>query len=166
MTSYDFFLLFAVNVYAESSYVTALSLAVITHTVARACEEHLLTDCSCTGPDGEEGCPSNVAYGLYIARKFLDYRFSASGGGIRHQLALHVFRATENVSGVFFSPRHSREAEEGGTDLSKLGYGMLLIGLASYRDNSSGLECGKKKQCFPDSFHLCMAFMGFCMRAE
>ena len=50
--------------------------------------------------------------------------------------------------------------------LSKLGYGMLLIGLASYRDNSSGLECGKKKQCFPDSFHLCMAFMGFCMRVR
>ena len=100
--------------YAESSYVSALSLAVITHTVARACEERLLTDCSCAGSDGEEGCPSNVAYGLHIARTFLDYRFSARGGGIRRQLALHVFRATQNVSGVFLSC----QSVEGSTDAS------------------------------------------------
>lgn len=73
----------------------ALSLAVVTHTVAMGCAEDII-NCSC--PDKEFGCSDDVAYGLHVAQTFLNKRYASQGGGVKQQLVLHNFRAAEAVS--------------------------------------------------------------------
>lgn len=82
--------------YKESAYVYALSLAVITHTIAKGCATDLFY-CSCSGKD--EDCSADyVAYGLNIAKTFLHKRYTSQGGGLKQQLVEHNYKATETVS--------------------------------------------------------------------
>ena len=94
-----FFRFAADKVFAESAYVYSLSLAVITHTVARGCSQNIINNCSCSA-DSETAtvCPDNVEYGLQIAETFLHMRFSSTGGGPKQEIAHHNFLATRHVS--------------------------------------------------------------------
>lgn len=87
------------DIFKESAYVYALSLAVITHTVAKGCSQNVIANCSCSGESEQTTvCPSNVEYGLNIAETFLHQRYASTGGGIKQQIAQHNFFATRHVS--------------------------------------------------------------------
>lgn len=98
---------FTVGVYREGAYVDALSVAAITHTIAKACGAGLLKSCSCDDdavdfPESneveyEQGCSDNVDYGLHVAERFLNKRFTSIGRDLKHELAQHNFRAAKEV---------------------------------------------------------------------
>ena len=91
------------EVFQESAYVYALSLAVITHTVVKGCSQNVIANCSCTGDsDSPTVCPSSVEYGLQTAEDFLHKRYTSVGGGIKQQIAHHNFVATKQVSAPTF----------------------------------------------------------------
>ena len=93
--------------YREGAYVDALSIAAIAHTVAKACGDGLLKSCSCDEdavdfPSSNEveytqGCSDNVDYGLLVAERFLNKRFTSVGRDLKHELAQHNFRAAKEV---------------------------------------------------------------------
>ncbi len=95
------------RVYREGAYVDALSVAAITHTIAKACGAGLLKSCSCDDdavdlPESNEveyelGCSDNVDYGLHVAQTFLNKRFTSSGRDLKHELAQHNYRAAKEV---------------------------------------------------------------------
>ena len=100
----------AADVFQESAYVDALSIAAIAHTVAKACSEDLLKSCSCdedaidlpsadetNSVQYEEGCSDNADYGLHIAERFLNKRFTSVGRDLKHELAQHNYRAAKEV---------------------------------------------------------------------
>ena len=87
-----------------------LSIAVIAHSVAKACSQKLLKSCSCDGDlvdlptpgaeniEYEQGCSDNVDYGLHVAEHFLNKRYTVSGKNLKHKLIHHNFRAAKSVS--------------------------------------------------------------------
>ncbi len=77
----------------------ALSLAVITHTVALGCAQDVL-NCSCDGSEDKPCADHDVAYGLHIAKTFLSQRSTSEGLGLKQQLVLHNVKAAETVSPV------------------------------------------------------------------
>lgn len=64
----------------ESAFVHAITSAGVVHEVTRACSQGELKDCTCdtnhnmTSEEGFEwgGCSDNIAYGLRIAKLFVD----------------------------------------------------------------------------------------------
>ena len=81
--------------FKESAYTYALSMAAITHSVARGCAQNLIRNCSCS-EDGS--CPDNVEYGLGIAETLLNKRYTSQGSSLKQELAQHNFRAAKLVS--------------------------------------------------------------------
>ena len=103
------------GVYKESTYVHALSFAVIAHSIASACTQGLLKACDCTeGPTQsgteEKKCETNVEVGLRVAEEFLGYRYHGVGKSLKTDMILHNTIAIKKVSlcvFVFFSESHS-----------------------------------------------------------
>ena len=99
------FLSFLTTANKEASYVWALSLATIAHTVAKACKDYgaSLESCSCTEPNQPtEGsqiefvCSDNFEFGLNFAEDFLTKGFH--GIGRKQELDLHNIKAGRLVS--------------------------------------------------------------------
>lgn len=86
--------------YKESAYVHALSLAVITHSVARGCAENVLPNCSSQAEITTTTSTNTnyIEYGLSIAEEFLNKRYSSTGGGSKQEMVHHNFQATKLVS--------------------------------------------------------------------
>lgn len=93
--------------YKESAYVYALSVAAITHTVAKGCAQNIIHNCSCgvSSVSGKDtACSTNQDYGLGIADNFLNKRYADKGFSLKQQLAQHNFRAAKHVSSFIHCP--------------------------------------------------------------
>lgn len=87
------------HIFKESNYVYSLSLAVITHTVARGCLDGLIKNCICSGSQtSSDGCSNYTEYGLDIAEQFLSKRQAVIGGGLQSYVATHNLLAAKMVS--------------------------------------------------------------------
>lgn len=91
------------EVFKESAYVYALSLAVITHTITKACAQGLLESCPCDeGPTSYDGdikqkhCSDE--YALQIAESFLRLRDTKKGKDLKDELFDHNIEAAKHVS--------------------------------------------------------------------
>ena len=84
------------DAYPESAYVYALSLAVITHTVAKACIEELIHNCTCSS-NSDNGCADNITHGLMVAQTFLNKHYSSHGGGLKLQVIQHNLQVSQKV---------------------------------------------------------------------
>lgn len=45
----------------------------------------------------QQGCSDNVDYGLHVAERFLNKRFTNIGRDLKHELAQHNFHAAKEV---------------------------------------------------------------------
>jgi len=93
-------------VHKESSYVHALSLSVIAHTVAKACHQDLLEDCADESPltveiekDVEYQYSSdNAIHGLEVAKTFLGLRYANQGSSLKNDLINHNLQAVTKAA--------------------------------------------------------------------
>ncbi|PRD34026.1 UNVERIFIED_CONTAM: Wnt1 [Trichonephila clavipes] len=79
----------------ETAFLYAITSAGVTHAMARACREGLISSCSCDykrrGPSGLDwewgGCSDNIDFGSKFSRQFVDA--AERGKDLRFTMNLH-----------------------------------------------------------------------------